>query len=132
MPRWRAWLSESRDCGRGVSQRRFLCRHVVLPGPGLHSDDGDLGSLGLKGGARLLGCHTRGAKGSEVRPEEAQLRVPGMASDGASEDSKGQAVAGSAGEEQDDPGSSHQSGRARDLGMGPGGWDSREERRWFH
>lgn len=69
------------------------------------------------------------AKGSEVRPEEAQLRVPGMASGGASEDSKGQAVAGSAGEEQDDPGSSHQSGRARDLGTGPGGWDSREERR---
>lgn len=43
------------------------------------------------------------AKGSEVRPEEAQLGVPGMASGGASEDSKGQAVAGSVGEEQDDP-----------------------------
>lgn len=69
------------------------------------------------------------AKGSEVRPEEAQLGVPGMASGGASEDSKGQAVAGSAGEEQDDPRSSRQSGRARDMGMGPGGWDSREERR---
>lgn len=29
------------------------------------------------------------AKGSEVRPEEAQLGVPGMASGGASEDNKG-------------------------------------------
>lgn len=44
------------------------------------------------------------AKGSEVKPEEDQLGVPGMASGGASEESKGQAVAGSVGEEKDDPG----------------------------
>lgn len=54
-----------------------------------------------------------------------------MASGGPSEDSKGQAVAGSVGEEQDDPASSHQSGRARDMGMGPGGWDSRVEKGGF-
>lgn len=71
------------------------------------------------------------AKGSEVRPEEAQLGVPGMASGRASEDSQGQAVAGSVGEEQGDPGSSRQSGRVWDMGMGPGGRDSREEKGGF-
>lgn len=60
------------------------------------------------------------AKGSEVRPEEAQLGVPGMASGRASEDSKGQAVAGSVGEEQDNPGSSRQSGRVWGMGWALG------------
>lgn len=83
----------------GMGLKRYsLCKHAVLPGRGWDCRGRTLCTVTWPGKLRVKGCFSVRA---EAR-SEAQVVVPGMVSG----DSKGLTVVGSAGEKQDDPGSS--------------------------